>query len=125
MIQIQRLAVTVLINLAIHDDNKPKIAFYGGKCATNSLSPFQSSMHSSHVQGLLYHTFKHTGIEALVAIQGHDDANLRTLTAQLLELLADVKSTEEVTDRTLDMGVEQLMKLCLVENEPIQVRYSL
>lgn len=70
----------------------------------------------------LHPTYTYVGIEALVDIQGHDDEKLRTLTAQLLELMADVKSTEEVTDRTLDMGVEQLMKLCLLDNnEPIQV----
>lgn len=63
------------------------------------------------------------GIEAFVAIQGHDDVKLRTVTAQLLELMADVKGPEEMLDRRLDLGVEQLMKLCVVEdNEPIQVR---
>lgn len=64
-------------------------------------------------------------VEALVQVQGSDDESLRLVAAQLLELLADVKSPEDMVDRRFDIGMDGLIHLSVVENEPVQVGSTL
>lgn len=58
-------------------------------------------------------------------VQGSDDESLRLVAAQLLELLADVKSPEDMVDRRFDIGMDGLIHLSVVENEPVQVDFIL
>ena len=55
-------------------------------------------------------------------MHGSEDQELRTMSGQLLELMADVKSPEDLVDRRFDIGMDGLINLSVVDNEPIQVR---